>query len=240
MVNDRQNLDLSPFAAPPRRPVEWLISDAPVPYPDAVAAMEARVADIAAGGRRNWSGCWSTPRSTPPAPAARRPTCSMPAFRFCQRARRPAHLSRPRPAGRLCDARSEAAAAGRPRLCRKPRRMDHPHAGGLQRAGRAARGPRRRLGGPAGQGRRLRGQDRRHRRATAALGVVPRHLDQCRAGPDAFLRHRPLRRGRPALRRHQPGRSRPPATMADVDIALRQAFEEVFGPTKAGLPEATV
>jgi lipoyl(octanoyl) transferase len=29
-------------------------------------------------------------------------------------------------------------------------------------------------------------------------------------------------------------------TMADVDIALRQAFEEVFGPTKARLPEATI
>jgi len=31
-----------------------------------------------------------------------------------------------------------------------------------------------------------------------------------------------------------------PVTMADVDIALRQAFEEIFGPTKARLPEATV
>jgi lipoyl(octanoyl) transferase len=30
-------------------PVEWLISDAPIPYPDAVAAMEAHVAAIAAG-----------------------------------------------------------------------------------------------------------------------------------------------------------------------------------------------
>jgi len=26
-------------------------------------------------------------------------------------------------------------------------------------------------------------------------------------------------------------------TMADVDIALRQAFEELFGPTRALLPE---
>ena len=29
-------------------------------------------------------------------------------------------------------------------------------------------------------------------------------------------------------------------SMMDVDIALRQAFTEVFGPTMAGLPEATV
>ncbi|MBP0650195.1 hypothetical protein J8J40_24425, partial [Mycobacterium tuberculosis] len=30
-------------------PVEWRISDAPVPYPDALADMDARVAAIAAG-----------------------------------------------------------------------------------------------------------------------------------------------------------------------------------------------
>jgi lipoyl(octanoyl) transferase len=49
MVNDRQNLDLTPFAGPAGGgPVEWRISDAPVPYAEAVAAMEARVADIAA------------------------------------------------------------------------------------------------------------------------------------------------------------------------------------------------
>ena len=51
MVNDRQNLDLTTFARPADSggAVEWLISDAPVPYLEAVAAMEARVAAIAAG-----------------------------------------------------------------------------------------------------------------------------------------------------------------------------------------------
>jgi lipoyl(octanoyl) transferase len=29
-------------------------------------------------------------------------------------------------------------------------------------------------------------------------------------------------------------------TMADVDVALRQAFEDLFGPTRALLPEAAV
>jgi lipoyl(octanoyl) transferase len=49
MVNDRQTLDLTPFAGPAGGGlVEWRISDAPVPYPEAVAAMEARAADIAA------------------------------------------------------------------------------------------------------------------------------------------------------------------------------------------------
>ena len=48
MVNDRENLDLTAFAGPADGAVEWLIADAPVPYLEAVAAMEARVAAIAA------------------------------------------------------------------------------------------------------------------------------------------------------------------------------------------------
>ena len=48
MVNDRENLDLTVFAGPAGDAVEWLIADAPVPYPEAMAAMEARVAAIAA------------------------------------------------------------------------------------------------------------------------------------------------------------------------------------------------
>jgi lipoyl(octanoyl) transferase len=46
MVNDRQSLDLTTFARPGA--VEWLISRAPVPYPEALAVMESRVAAIAA------------------------------------------------------------------------------------------------------------------------------------------------------------------------------------------------
>src|ERR1700676_2756600 len=49
MVNDRQTLDLRPFALAAGGPaVEWQVSEAPIPYPDAVAAMEARAAAIAA------------------------------------------------------------------------------------------------------------------------------------------------------------------------------------------------
>jgi lipoyl(octanoyl) transferase len=49
MVNDRQSLDFTrPSGSPCGSAVEWLISDAPVPYLEAIAAMEARVADIAA------------------------------------------------------------------------------------------------------------------------------------------------------------------------------------------------
>jgi lipoyl(octanoyl) transferase len=50
MVNDRQNLDLTALArAPGEASAEWLISDQPIPYLEAVAAMESRVADIAEG-----------------------------------------------------------------------------------------------------------------------------------------------------------------------------------------------
>ena len=49
MVNARQNLDLTRFAAPSGGAVEWRISDQPVDYLAAVAAMEARAAAIAAG-----------------------------------------------------------------------------------------------------------------------------------------------------------------------------------------------
>src|SRR5712671_184443 len=50
MVNDRQSLDLTTFARPADDgAVEWQVSHAPVPYLEAVAAMEVRVAAIAAG-----------------------------------------------------------------------------------------------------------------------------------------------------------------------------------------------
>ena len=46
MVNDRQSLDLTTFARATGGAVEWRISDAPVSYPEAVAAMEQRVAYV--------------------------------------------------------------------------------------------------------------------------------------------------------------------------------------------------
>ena len=45
MVNDRQSLDLTTFAAASGGgEVEWRISDGRVPYPESVAEMEARAA----------------------------------------------------------------------------------------------------------------------------------------------------------------------------------------------------
>ena len=49
MVNGRENLDLTPFARAcgEAEEVEWRVSDSLIPYPEAVAAMEARAAAIA-------------------------------------------------------------------------------------------------------------------------------------------------------------------------------------------------
>jgi lipoyl(octanoyl) transferase len=49
MVNDRHSLDLTTFAGPFCGAVEWRISDSQLAYPEAVTAMEARVVEIAAG-----------------------------------------------------------------------------------------------------------------------------------------------------------------------------------------------
>src|SRR5882757_2361190 len=50
MVNDRQSLDLTTFAGPTSGPlVEWRLSEQAVAYPEAAAAMEARAAEIATG-----------------------------------------------------------------------------------------------------------------------------------------------------------------------------------------------
>src|SRR5579859_1091300 len=49
MVNTRQTLDVTTLKAPAGGSVEWRISDSPVDYLEAVAAMEARAAAIAAG-----------------------------------------------------------------------------------------------------------------------------------------------------------------------------------------------
>src|SRR5512142_2611395 len=48
MVNSRENLDLTTFAAAGGSEVEWRISDQLVDYADATAVMEDRVAAIAA------------------------------------------------------------------------------------------------------------------------------------------------------------------------------------------------
>ena len=47
MVNVRQTVDFATFVPPGACAVEWRVSGTPVPYPEAIAAMEARVGAIA-------------------------------------------------------------------------------------------------------------------------------------------------------------------------------------------------
>jgi lipoyl(octanoyl) transferase len=50
MVNVRQTVDFAAFMSPGASAVEWRISETPVPYPEAIAAMESRVGAIATHG----------------------------------------------------------------------------------------------------------------------------------------------------------------------------------------------
>ena len=72
-----------------------------------------------------------------------------------------------------------------------------------------------------------RSQDRRHRRPRQPLGELARRRAERRTEPGAFRRHRALRPA--AVRGHQPRALGIPATMHDADVALRSAWEEVFG-----------
>lgn len=49
MVNARESLILPPFPASPGAPVEWRVSDSPVAYQEALAVMETRAAAISEG-----------------------------------------------------------------------------------------------------------------------------------------------------------------------------------------------
>ena len=109
--------------------------------------------------------------------------------------------------------------------------MDHPHARRLQCRGRAARGPHRRVGAPAGQGRRLRGQDRRDRHPREALGDAARHRAStssrsCRISPASC----PAASTTRATASPASPISEFVRPMADVDAALRREFEPLFGP----------
>ena len=241
MVNDRQNLDLTTFAAPAEGgAVEWLITDAAVPYPEAVAAMEARVADIAASRAPELVWLLEHPPLYTSATSGKAKDLLDPRFPIFDTGRG-GQLTYHGPGQRVAYVMLDL----------KRRRPDvRAYVAGLEQwiiqtlAAFNVRGERRedRVGvwvarpdkGPgfedkiAAIGVRLRRwvsfhgiainvePDLSHFEAIVPCGVVdPRY------GVTSLvdLGH--------------------PVAMADVDIALRAAFEEVFGPTKARLPEAT-
>ena len=151
--------------------MQWRVSDAPVPYEAALAAMDERVAAIAGGDapEQVWllehpplytAGTSARPEDLIEARFPVHQTGRGGQFTYHGPGQRVAYvmldLNRRKP-----DVRALRRDAGG---------MDHPHARGLQRARRAARRPHRRLGAPARQGRRLRGQDRRHRHPRPQAG----------------------------------------------------------------------
>ena len=149
VVNVRSSLVEMLHPAAELAPVEWRVSRRELwcPTRRRVATMDARAAAIA-DGRAPGAGLAARAsaalhrRHQRQGRGADRGALS----RAHDRPRRPVHLSRPRPARGLRDARPQAARPRRAPLRRDAGGMDHPHAGGVRRRRRTARRPHRRLG----------------------------------------------------------------------------------------------
>jgi lipoyl(octanoyl) transferase len=241
MVNDRQSLDLTTFAGPLGGTVEWRISDAPVPFPEAVAAMEARVAAIAAGQSAELVWLLEHPPLYTSGTSGKASDLLDPRFPMFATGRG-GQLTYHGPGQRVAYVMLDL----------KRRRPDvRAYVAGLEHwiirtlAAFNVRGERRedRVGvwvrrpdkgegfedKIAAIGVRLRRWVSFH---GVAINVEPQlsHFDAivpCGVADPRYGVTSLVDLG------HTP-------TMADVDIALRQAFEGVFGPTKALLPAATV
>ena len=146
-----------PLARPSSRAVDWHTSARPVAYADALAAMEARVAAIASGDKPELVWLLEHPPLYTAGTSAEPGDLLEPRFPVLETGRGgQIHLSRPRPARRLCDARSEARAARiSAASCSRAGRMAHRHPRAFRRRGRAARRPDRRLGERPEQRRRI-------------------------------------------------------------------------------------
>src|SRR5215510_6340903 len=241
MVKDRQSLDLTTFSAPLGGPaVEWRISDSAVRYPEAVAAMEARAADIASGQAGELVWLLEHPPLYTSGTSGRSEDLLDPRFPLFTTGRG-GQLTYHGPGQRVAYVMLDL----------KRRRPDvRAYVAGLEEwiirtlARFNVRGERRedRVGvwvkrpdkgegyedKIAAIGVRLRRWVSFHGIAINVepelshfAGIVPCGVADPRYGVTSLvdLGH--------------------PVTMADVDIALRQAFEELFGPTKALLAEPT-
>ncbi|MBR1148880.1 lipoyl(octanoyl) transferase LipB [Bradyrhizobium sp. AUGA SZCCT0431] len=242
MVNDRQSLDLTTFAqAPDGSDVEWRIAAKAVPYPDAVAEMEARAAAIAAGQAPELVWLLEHPPLYTSGTSGKAGDLLDPRFPMYETGRG-GQLTYHGPGQRVAYVMLDL----------KRRRPDvRAYVAGLEEwiirtlAAFNVRGERRedRVGvwvarpdkGPG------------HEDKIAAIGVrlrrwVSFHGIAINVEPELshFSAIIPCgvvdaRYGVTSL--VDLGL---PVTMEDVDVALRQAFEDVFGATRARLPEATV
>jgi lipoyl(octanoyl) transferase len=237
MVNNRQSLDFTrPSGSPGGGAVEWLISDAPVPYLDAIAAMEARVADIAALRAPELVWLLEHPPLYTSGTSGKTSDLLDPRFPMFATGRggqltyhgpgqRVAYvmldLKRRRP-----DVRAYVASLEEWII----RTLTAFNVRGERREDRVGVWVSRPDKGPGFEGK------------IAAIGVRLRRWVSLNVEP--YLTHFDAivpcgvadpRYGVTSLA----GLGLTP-TMADVDIALRRAFEEVFGSVEAGVPEATI
>ncbi len=242
MVNDRQSLDLTTFARPPDgRDVEWRISDRPVPYPDSVAEMEARVADIAAGRAGELVWLLEHPplyTSGTSGKAGDLLEARFPMFQTGRGGQVTYHGPGQRVAYVMLDL--------------KRRRPDvRAYVAGLEEwiirtlAAFNVRGERREDRVGVWVRRPDKGPD--YEDKIAAIGVrlkrwVSFHGIAINVEPELshFSAIVPCGVVDPRYGVTSLVDLGLPVTMEDVDVALRQAFEEVFGATSASLPEATV
>jgi lipoyl(octanoyl) transferase len=241
MVNDRQSLDLTSFAQPSGGAVEWRISDAPVPYPDAVAAMEQRVAAIATGEAAELVWLLEHPSLYTSGTSGKSADLLDPRFPVFQTGRG-GQLTYHGPGQRVAYVMLDL----------KRRRPDvRAYVAGLEEwiirtlASFNVRGERRedRVGvwvsrpdkGPGFEDK------------IAAIGVrlkrwVSFHGISINVEPDLshFSAIVPCGVADPRFGVTSLVDLGHPVTLTDVDIALRQAFEDVFGASKAPLPETVV
>jgi lipoyl(octanoyl) transferase len=242
MVNDRQSLDLKTFTLPAGGgAVEWRISAAPVPYLEAVAAMETRVAAIAAGDAPELVWLLEHPPLYTSGTSGRTDDLLDPRFPMFATGRG-GQLTYHGPGQRVAYVMLDL----------KRRHPDvRAYVAGLEQwiirtlAAFNVHGERRedRVGVWVARPDKGVGFEDK----IAAIGVrlrrwVSFHGISLNVAPDLthFEAIVPCgvadpRYGVTSLRDFGL-----PAAMADVDLALRQAFEEVFGPVKAKLPEATI
>ena len=242
MVNDRQSLDLTTFARPPTgAAVEWRISTVPVPYPEAVAAMEARAAGIADQRAPELVWLLEHPPLYTSGTSGKAGDLLDPRFPMFETGRG-GQLTYHGPGQRVAYAMLDLKRR-RPDVRAYVAGLEQWIIGTLQAFN--VRGERRedRVGvwvarpdkGPG------------HEDKIAAIGVrlrrwVSFHGIAINVEPDLshFAAIVPCGVADPRYGVTSLVDLGLPVTLEDLDVALRQAFEEVFGATQASLPEAAV
>ncbi len=218
----------------PTHAIEWAISDAPVAYPAALATMEARVAAIADGRARELVWLLEHPSLYTAGTSAKVADLVSPDRFPVFDAGRGGQYTYHGPGQRVAYVMLDVKRAfwRRARVRHRPRNLDHRCVGRLQCARRNPTRPGRRLGASAGVG-----QGKREDKV-AAIGIRLRrwisfHGLSINVEPDLehFSGIVPC-----GIREHGVTSLVDlglPVTMADLDVALKAAFERRMGPTTA-------